>query len=456
MNLPRFALAEPESLAAAMPPSEPSGNGAQKSDTRELADLLDVLLETLMRYVIFPSPAFAHAVTLWIAATHAQGAWQHATRLIVKSPEKRCGKSRLLDLIEATCHKPLVTVNASVAAIYRSIDPADPPTLIFDEADSIFGKKNVEGTEELRGLLNAGFQQNRPALRCVGPQQTPTEFATFAMAALAAIGDVIPDTVTDRAVTGTMRRRAPTERVAGYRHRRDAEPLRKLGEELGAVVRDHLDELEHSEPVMPVEDRAADTWEPLIAIADVAGGRWPSRARLAATTLTAEADAAAVEESLGMKLLTDIKIVFTNIGKAAISSEDLVAGLLALPESPWAHFGYTQNDLARRLRPYGVHPDRVRPDGDGKQVRGYKLEELDDAFARYLPPPEAADPASQAVTPSQVQVNPVTGSGSVTPQGVTGDLGVTGLTRDCDTETACDTPTEDLGAWSSDTYEPAP
>lgn len=441
MSLPRFPDVEPES--------------------RSLAELLEDLHEALLRYVVFPSPASAHAVTLWIAATHAQPAWQHATRLIVKSPEKRCGKSRLLDLIEATCHRPLVTVNATVAAIFRSLDPKDPPTLIFDEADPIFGKKNVENTEELRGLLNAGFQRNRPALRCVGPQQTPTEFPTFAMAALAAIGDVIPDTITDRAVVMPMRRRAPGERVSSYRHRRDAEPLRELGAELGAVIRNDLDALEHAEPVMPVEDRAADTWEPLVAVADLAGGVWPRRARAAATVLTAEADAAAVEESLGMKLLTDIKTVFDTIKKPAISSEELVAALLKLPESPWEHFGFTQNDLARRLRPYGVRPDRVRPDGpDGRQVRGYKLEDLEDVFGRYLPPPETpSESPSQGVTSSQPQVNPVTPPESVTPQGVTEPVPVTGLTRECDDMTLCDAPTgsasDDLGAWSSDAYEEA-
>ena len=81
---------------------------------------------------MFPSPEAADAVTLWVAATHAVPAWEHATRLVVKSPEKRCGKSRLLDIIEATCHEAMVTVNISPAALVRSIG-ADPPTLLLDE-----------------------------------------------------------------------------------------------------------------------------------------------------------------------------------------------------------------------------------------------------------------------------------------------------------------------------------
>ncbi|ORT47181.1 hypothetical protein KBI5_21110, partial [Frankia sp. KB5] len=100
--------------------------------------ILARLHAALTRYVILPTPEATDAVALWIAATHAQPAWAHAPRLVIRAPEKRCGKSRLLDVVEATCHNPLITVNASTAAVYRSIDE-DPPTLLVDEADTIFG-----------------------------------------------------------------------------------------------------------------------------------------------------------------------------------------------------------------------------------------------------------------------------------------------------------------------------
>ena len=104
-------------------------------------------------------------MALWIAATHAQAAWQHAPRLVIRAPVKRCGKSRLLDIVEGTCHAPLITVNASPAAVYRAIGTDTPPTLLVDEADTIFGGKNADANEDLRGLLNAGHQRNRPAIR---------------------------------------------------------------------------------------------------------------------------------------------------------------------------------------------------------------------------------------------------------------------------------------------------
>src|SRR4051794_32618620 len=125
------------------------------------AVLLDRLRDALSRYVILPTPEAGDAVTLWIAATHAHPAWAHAARLVIRAPEKRCGKSRLLDIAEATCHQPFIPVNSSPAAVYRSISE-DPPTMLVDEADTIFGPK-ADGNEDLRGLLNAGHQRNRPA-----------------------------------------------------------------------------------------------------------------------------------------------------------------------------------------------------------------------------------------------------------------------------------------------------
>jgi hypothetical protein len=232
--------------------------------------------------VVLPSPEAVDAVVLWIAASHAQPAWEHAPRLAAVSPEKRCGKSRLMDVVDATCHHPLITVNATVAAVFRSIGD-DPPTLLVDEADTIFGsKRQAENNEDLRGLLNAGHQRNRPALRMVGvgTAQTVGKFNTFAMAMLASIGE-LPDTIMDRAVVIRMRRRAPHEKVAPFRTGRDAPPLHDLRDRLAEWVRDHLAELGDTDPRMPVEDRAADTWAPLVAIADLAGADWPARARRA-------------------------------------------------------------------------------------------------------------------------------------------------------------------------------
>lgn len=350
------------------------------------AALLDELHAVVTTYVVLPSPEAADAVVLWIAASHAVEGWAHATRLVIRSPEKRCGKSRLLDVIAGTCRRPLVTVNATVAAVFRSIGDDAPPTLLVDEADTLFGsKKAAENNEDLRGLLNAGHQRGRPALRCVGPNQTPTEFPTFAMAALAGIGSM-PDTVEDRAVVLTMRRRAPGEAVRPFRARRDGPVLAAMRDKLAGWIAATIDELTAAEPDLPVEDRAADTWEPLVAVADAAGGTWPARARRACLVLTTEHEADAADASLGLRLLTDCRDVL--LPDEHVTSTELVRRLRAVDEAPWSAFELDVRGLARRLSGYGIKPDRIRVPGDAgtRQVRGYRTAQFADAWNRYLTP----------------------------------------------------------------------
>ncbi len=356
--------------------------------------LLTELHTTLCRYVVMPSPEATDAVVLWIAATHAQPAWEHATRLGITGPEKRCGKSRLLELIKATCHAPLPAVHATTAALYRSINSVEPPTLLFDEVDTIFGtKRAAEANEDLRALINAGHARGWPVLRCVGPNQEVKAFASFAMAALAGIGD-LPDTIADRAVNIRMRRRAPGESVHPFRTRRDGPALADLRSRLGTWAHAHLGQLREVEPDMPVEDRAADTWESLIAIADLAGGEWPERGRLAAKVLTAAAAEGDTQSSLKLRLLGDLRAVFGNASK--LHTTTILERLIAIEDAPWSNmYGrtITAGDLSRYLRDYSISSKDVR-ENSGPNRKGYTTDDLHDAWMRYLPATSAT-----AVTP---------------------------------------------------------
>ena len=103
---------------------------------------------------------------------------------------------------------------------------------------------------------------------------------------------------------------------------------------------------------MPVEDRAADTWEPLIAIADAAGGHWPSSGRAACKALVAAAEAADEEQSLAVKLLGDIRQIFIDSGQSFLASNVLVRELHGIEDSPWADFGLTRRQT--RLQVEGL------------------------------------------------------------------------------------------------------
>jgi hypothetical protein len=372
-----------------------------RDTTHDGGAILDALRAAITRYVILPSPEAVDAVALWIAASHAQAAWAHAPRLVIRAPEKRCGKSRLLDIVEGTCHAPLITVNASPAAVYRAIGvDGGPPTLLVDEADTIFGGKNAEANEDLRGLLNAGHQRNRPTIRWDSNTRSLEKIPTFAMAALAGIG-AMPDTIEDRAVVIRMRRRAPGETVAPYRHRRDRPALTSLAWELTCWLGEHLGELEAAEPAMPLEDRAADTWEPLIAVADLAGGEWPERARRAAVTLTEQRDEANATSDR-IRLLADCRAAFGQ--HDAIPTSVLIERLKADPEAPWADYqgtGLTAMRLGALLREYDIRSTNIRFALPIGQTKGYRRADFTDAWDRYTPSPEADGSQLAGGKPSQ-------------------------------------------------------
>nr|WP_225447404.1 DUF3631 domain-containing protein [Streptacidiphilus sp. PB12-B1b] len=351
------------------------------------AEVLAELKALIARFVILPSDEALDAATLWVAATHLQPSWQHAPRLAVVGPAKRCGKSRLLDVLAETVHQPVLTVNSTPAAVFRSITE-EPPTLLVDEADTIFGSpKMAEKNEEMRGLLNAGHQRDRYVLRVVGNDHTPHRFHTFAMAAIAGIGD-LPDTIMDRSIVIRMRRRAEGEKVAPYRTKRDSPALHEIRAKIALWTKPLTDQALHLEPAMPVEDRAADTWEPLVIIADLAGGPWPRRARQACSRMVASEAETEEENPSGARILADIRRIFHAAGDPdSITTDQLLFTLNGDPEAPWAESGrggLTPRGLSTMLREFGISSGNVRI-GDGTQRKGYLRHKYADAWRRYCP-----------------------------------------------------------------------
>lgn len=369
--------------------------------------LLDELHGQLVRYVVLPSPAAADAVVLWIAATHAQPAWEHASRLVPKSPLRRCGKTRLLEVLGELVHKAMPTTNISVAALVRSIDESDPPTLILDEADAIFAKRRgerSEGAEDLRGILNAGHSRGWPYIRWDMTTRAAVRCPTFAMAAVAAIGD-LPDTIEDRAVVINMQRRAPGQHVAQFRRRRALPVLNELRERLRAWILTRTPGLAEAVPDVPVEDRAADVWEPLIAVAAAAGSDWPDRARRACLELTA-ASADPEDGTAAERLLGDLREVFED--QARLPSAQVIEALTAIEDAPWGDwYGHPlrARDLARLLRPYGIKPRTFRV--GNSTPKGYERRDFEEPWARYTRPSETSA-TSSTDTPERSPLEPET------------------------------------------------
>ena len=255
----------------------------------------------------------------------------------------------------------------------------------------------AEKNEEMRGLLNAGHQRNRYVTRVVGNDHTPHKFATFAMAAIAGIGD-LPDTVMDRSVVIRMRRRAEGEKVKPFRSRRDIPALHDLRDRIAAWARPLLDEAANLEPDMPVEDRAADTWEPLVIVADLAGGPWP---RLARAGVRADGRRRSGGRGGPPQRRADPRRHPPGLRRPARGGQPVHRGTppppAPGPRGPWAEWGrggLTARELGRMLRDFDIRPGNVRM-ADGTQRKGYTRNKFLDAWRRYCPTvhPVDADPA---------------------------------------------------------------
>ena len=128
-------------------------------------DLLDALATVVSRLVTLDEHP-RNAIALWTVATHClditvpdveRNERNERTRkskfpyrtdwtkripvarvapiLAITSPQKRCGKTTVIDLLKRLVHRPLAASNVTPAALFRVVDQHNP-TLLVDEADN--------------------------------------------------------------------------------------------------------------------------------------------------------------------------------------------------------------------------------------------------------------------------------------------------------------------------------
>ncbi|MEU1467269.1 DUF3631 domain-containing protein [Streptomyces sp. NPDC005761] len=382
----------------------------QTTDPIDGAALLNEVEQFHRRFNVFPREAAYVAVVLWDAHAHLLDAFDSTPRLAFLSPEPGSGKSRALEVVETLVPRPMLAVNARAAALFRSVsDPAGRPTILFDEIDTVFGPKAGDN-EELRGFLNAGHRRSGVTYRCVGDggNQTVVEFPSYTAVAVAGLG-YLPDTITTRSVIIRMRRRARNEKAEPFRARLHEAEGHELRERLAQWAEQVRDDIAGRWPQMPdgVTDRPADVWEPLLSVADAAGGDWPERARTACMELV-NAARADDKGSLGIRLLTDLRDhVMAGIDR--MPTVAILDRLCALDEAPWAEMSGRPLDsrgLAKMLGEYMTldnTPVKARNiKTAGTVLKGYYALDLHDAWERYCPPPPSGAATSATSATSQV------------------------------------------------------
>jgi hypothetical protein len=371
-------------------------------DPHDGAALLDDVEAFLARFVVYPSEHERIAHALWIAHTWFMDAWESTPRIAFLSPEPASGKSRALEVTEPLVPRPVHAVNTTPSYLFRKVsDDAGPPTILYDEIDTVFGPR-AKDNEDIRGMLNAGHRKGATAGRCVvrGNVVSTEELPAYCAVALAGLDD-LPDTLMSRSVVVRMRRRSPGERVEPWRLRINGPAANDLGNRLHGWSNETHHRLGLAWPDMPVgiEDRNADIWEALLAVADLAGGDWPHRARVTAVSLVTHSQGRAL--SLGVLLLRDLREAFTSATADRLSTEEILSALTGMDESPWGDLRGKPLDargLSRRLSKYDpdLKPKVVRV-GEGT-IRGYEAAEFHDLWDRYLPPLPPSDECVTDVT----------------------------------------------------------
>jgi hypothetical protein len=198
---------------------------------------------------------------------------------------------------------------------------------------------------------------------------------------MAAIGR-LPDTLADRCVVLKMQRKLAAEKCERLRNLDTA----ALSERCERFVKDNETDIANMHPKIPeaLNDRAADVWEPLFALADIAGHDWPERARTAALGLTANG----MESNPFTTFLQDIAGVFVLTKKDKLFTRELVQMLeTAATDRPWRELTKgarsTEMFVAHQLRRYGIRPKTLRI--DDQVGRGYLLDDFREIYRRYVP-----------------------------------------------------------------------
>jgi Protein of unknown function (DUF3631) len=258
------------------------------------------------------------------------------------------------------------------------------PTLLLDEAETLGGKS--ERAEYLRQILNAGNRRGAVVTRCTGQGASlgAEDFSVFCPKVLAGIGH-FPPTIADRAIFIAMQRRKDCEKVERFLYR-TVEPVGKaLSERASAFVTQRREEIGAAYEAADlgfVSDRDAEAWAPLFAILSVVSPERLPELRTCAERLTHSKGANAEDDSLTLRLLADIREVWSE-SEPKVFTAELLQRLKKIEDGPWASDErFDCRRLSRLLRPFGITAATVRIGAETR--KGYTWEHADAAFARYL------------------------------------------------------------------------
>jgi len=380
---------EPQFITAPAPDVKAPPLTSTASEQEKEALVRDVE-SFISKYVIFPQQRTELVLALWAIGTHSFDSFDCFPYLTVTSPTKNCGKTRLAEVLELLCAEPLRAANLSEAVLFRLVE-AKSPTLIIDEAESLRNKKS-ERAQAIVGLLNAGHRIGSVSYRCDGPRHEAKAFRVYCPKVVIAIGNV-PETVRDRSIAVQMQRKKANDAVGRFILKQVRGPAADLKERIARIIsvcRQDIEGVYDSYELDFLSDREAENWTPIFCLCSVLVPRRLAELKETAIAFAKGKAAFDADDSLGMRLLSDIQTILGNsqsntlLGEklAAISSSALVAKLREVEEAPWGGYDLSSRRLAQLLKPFDVHPGQVWE--GSRNVRGYAVGDFNPLFSRYL------------------------------------------------------------------------
>jgi putative DNA primase/helicase len=337
------------------------------------AELLNAIEVKFSRYVV-ASKAVVTASTLWTAFTWVIELAVHAPKLCFHFPEPASGKTTALNVLRWMVQRPYMAVEATGAATYRIVDRLKP-TLLLDEADTLFDRSTV-----LAHIINASWTSGGQKIPRVGLRGEVIEFDPYSTQAIGMKGLNMPGTTSSRTILCMLWPKLPSEEVEDFSYVDDDE-FKAIRRKLLRWSVDNAVSLREAKPMTApgFNNRIRMNFHLLFAIADLASGEWPKRAREAALELMKDQ----VESSEGMKAICAMDELLEHREK--ITSAEVIKTLAADPTSEWSNFRgkgpISQTQFAALLKPYGIRPVKVHP------TNGYRKSQFADVFARLLQKP---------------------------------------------------------------------
>jgi putative DNA primase/helicase len=353
----------------------------------DVATVLEECITKVSRYVAM-QPHQLTTVPLWVmhAWCYDHNVPVHSPMLAFTSAEPDSGKSYGAVAVGRMCPRMSLNIEITGPTLFRLVD-AFKPTLVLDEADDLFVRKS-----DLKHIVNQSWTRGSKIPRQAkvnGIWQT-VFYDPFGAKVLSLLGANLPRPTRTRCIELRMLPKRRDEKLEPFHQLDDAE-FAILRQKFARLAADHAKALKTADPVIPpdLNNRAAANWKLLLAIAEVAGGAWPKRAREAAERLSRSGH----QPSDGVKLLAATRVIIVALAKTGvklITSEALTAELNKDPTGIWCEYNHggpiTQRQVAYLLAPYGIEPGTVHPtQRSWDSQKGYKFAQFEDPFARYLP-----------------------------------------------------------------------